>query len=188
MKKLAFMVVVLCGLLMAGNSAMASVTLSFDPVTTAAAVGGPVTVNLNVSGLESVDLGAYDLNVNYDSNILSFVGYTLGGGLGYTTGDSLDFSWGDLGFGQINLSEVSMLSDLSAQGSSFTLATLTFTGIAGGSSALTISDITLGDANGDSIVPDSLGSANVNVVPIPAAAWLLGSCLMGLFGFRKRLG
>jgi hypothetical protein len=34
--------------------------------------------------------------------------------------------------------------------------------------------------------PQNNGSANVTPTPIPAAAWLLGSGLMGLFGFRRK--
>ena len=187
MKKLVLMAIVLCGLLTAGNPAMATVALSFDPVDPVVSVGDSITVNLVVSGLESLDLSTYDLNVSYDSGILSFSGYALGSGLGNSTGESFDIGLGDDGFGQINLCEISMLLDLNSQEDSFTLATLTFAVIALGSSSLTISVSELGDALGDSIATCSIGSANVNVVPIPAAAWLFGSGLLGLAGLRKRL-
>lgn len=42
----------------------------------------------------------------------------------------------------------------------------------------------------DSNNHDNFGyvTANVNIVPIPAAAWLLGSGLVGLIGLRRRVG
>jgi hypothetical protein len=39
----------------------------------------------------------------------------------------------------------------------------------------------------DSTVAPALNGASVNVVPIPAAAWLLGSGLLALVGLRRKL-
>ena len=43
----------------------------------------------------------------------------------------------------------------------------------------------IGDANGFPAAAWAVRSGDVNVVPIPAAIWLLGSALLGLFGIRR---
>lgn len=163
------------------------VTLSFNPSTATVGMGDQIGLEITISGLEDVDLGAFDLNLNYEDTFLSFDSYVLGDGLGdIDAGDAADWSQGDLGGGVINLAELSWLDDLSSQPDSFCLATVFFTGSAVGTSSLSFSDVDLGDEWGDSITDPSLETGSVTVVPVPTALWLLGSGLIGLVGLRRR--
>jgi hypothetical protein len=172
-------------LVMAASAQAAS--LSFSPVTSTITVGDPVSVDINISGLESVDLAGFDLDVTYDDSVLSYTDYTLYDGLGdISSGEADDWSNGDDGSGTVNLAELSYLSDLSGQSDFFTLATITFDGLAVGNSALEFAYVDLGDGLGDPIQNVSLGTADVNVVPVPAAVWMLGSGLVGLMGIRRK--
>ena len=175
---------VICMLIAFGNSAAAA-TLSFNPSMSTIDVGDELGIEIMVSGLEDVDLGAFDLNVNYDDSRLSFVNYLLGSQLGVIPDDATDWSEGDLGGGVINLAELSLLDDLSFQLDSFTLATLTFEGAGVGISPLSFSDVDLGDELGDPIGV-FMENGSVNVVPVPAAIWLFGSGLIGLAGVRRK--
>lgn len=81
------------------------------------------------------------------------------------------------------------LSDLpadlnSGQADRFTLATLIFSVVNPGSSQLAITAVnTLGDADGNVIVADTLPTA-VTTVPVPSVAWLFGTALLGFLGSR----
>ena len=161
-------------------------TLSFNPSTSTVGIGDQIGLDINVSGLEDVDLGSFDLNLNYEDTFLSFDSYVLGNGLGVIPDDADDWSPGDLGGGVINLAELSWLPDLISQPDAFSLATIFFTGSSVGASSLSFSDVDLGDEWGDPI-DASLETGSVNVVPVPAAVWLFGSGLIGLLGFRRKI-
>ena len=124
-------------------------------------------VDVTISGLGGFDLGAFDLNVNYDDLLLVFDSYTLTGEMGSFTKpdpaypDAEDWSLGDDGLGTVNLAVFSYLLDFSTQPDAFTLATLTFSG-------------------------NEAGSAGISAVPIPGAALLLVSGLVGVVGLRRR--
>lgn len=177
------------GLTLALAASAQAAGLSFSPVTATMTVGNTVNVDINISGLESVDLGSFDLDVTYDEFVLSFNSYTLYDGLGVIPDEADDWSLGDDGSGTINLAEVSYLSDLSGQlDSFFTLATITFDGLAVGNSALEFTYVDLGDEWGDPVAVDFLGTAGVDVnpVPVPATVWMLGSGLVGLMRIRRK--
>lgn len=156
------------------------------------ALAGVVGIEVNISGLETNDLAAFDFNVNYDDDTLFFKSYSLTTELGSFTGpdqnypDAEDWSFGDDGFGTVGIAVVSYLDDFSTQSDAFTMATLYFEGSEDNLSAMhgiTVSDIILSDALGDSII----ATVDTKVVPIPGALWLLGSAIFGLAGLRKRL-
>ncbi|MBY0243117.1 MAG: cohesin domain-containing protein [Burkholderiaceae bacterium] len=157
-------------------------TISFSPSAANVGIGGNVAVDVRVSGLGAgTDLGAFDLNVLFDASLLNLTGYALGASLGDTSlFEALDISLGNTAAGKFNLSEISLLSDLSAQQDAFTLATLYFSGAAVGSSALSLGDVLLGDAFGNAL-PADLQGASVTSVPEPhnLALFLAGLALAG---------
>ena len=159
--------------------------------------GGATTVSLNVLGLGGgTALGAYDVTVAFDQSLLSFASASYGDPL---LGDQLDLE----GFGTISgttpdagtteFFELSLDSSealLASQATSFTLATLTFNGVATGVSPLTLSINSIGDQDGNAL-STSLQNGSLQVdaapVPLPAAIWLLASALGSLgFGVRPR--
>lgn len=75
-------------------------------------------------------------------------------------------------------------------GSSFNLATFNFNvvGAANTSSALTLSidPYNIGFIAGQTPVNATFINSQVNVVPVPAAAWLFGSALLSLLGISRR--
>ena len=168
-----------------GAPAMAS-TISFSPDVASVTVGGSVAVDVRVFGIGSgIDLGAFDFNVLFNSGVLSLTGYTLGAALGDVGAfEALDAGLGHTASGVFNLAEISLLSDLSPQQDAFTLATLYFTAVAAGNSALSLGDVVLGDAFGGALAAD-LGSAAVSAVPEPQGLLLFVSCLALLFATRR---
>ena len=106
--------------------------------------------------VNEVDLYDFDFNVNYDDSVLSFTNYSLGTGLDDSLAPPTDYSR-NLGGGVFNLAQsAGFLADLSAQLDTFTLATLSFSGISEGISLLSFDNgeagfILLGDGQGDSI-------------------------------------
>jgi hypothetical protein len=164
------------------------VFLNLDPYGQNQFVGDEVSADLMVSGLENEDLSAFDITLNWDANLLAFNNYTLGEQLGEIPADAEDWSLGETSPGNLNLVEVSYLYDLSFQADSFTLATLNFTAMEEGLAILEIADQILSDAYGDQFdnIITSPGYIQINPVPVPAAAWLLGAGLLCVIGIRRR--
>lgn len=166
-----------------------AITLSFNPINSTGDVGDLFDIDVVISGLEHDDLAAFDLNINYNDTVLLFDAYTLGDELGDIASiDADDWSVGVMGFGTVNLVEVSWLWDFSFQADSFTLATVSFIGNSAGNSTLSFSSVVIGDDWGNSFSA-SLESGSVNVsdpVPEPATIILLGFGLLGFASFRKK--
>jgi hypothetical protein len=95
----------------------------------------------------------------------------------------------DLSFGD-NLVEVSWLWNFSFQADSFTLATLTFSGLNAGHSDLSISNLTLSDDGWPAqALSATLDTGSIDVaapVPEPATMLLFGTGLAGMIGSRVR--
>ena len=171
--------------------AMALCTLISVGSTTALAVN-TILLDINISGLDNFDLGAFDLDVNFDDSAYEFQRYFPTDALGsITLGDAIDDSYGLYVSDSVNLYMTSILTDLSNQPSEFTLATLIFNNndtvmlFNDLSSEFSLTINALGDASGNPI-PLTVSGTQISAIPVPAAAWLLGSGLIVLVGFRRR--
>jgi hypothetical protein len=153
-------------------NANASLILSLLPGNTSAMPGDTVFVDLVASGLTdggADSLGAFDLDISYDSSAVSVNGITLSGTLGdFGLFEALDFSLGDDTFGLIGLSVVSLLSVAeldTLQMGSLVLATISFSVDmldVGTSTQVGIDTIYgLSDAFGDELL--LMGSSNATI-------------------------
>ena len=105
------------------------------------AQNGTATVNLNISGLgNGTALGTFDVNVGFNSSVLGFTSASFGNQLnleGFGTFSSITPGTGTTELFQLSLDSPSALT--TSQAHSFTLASLSFSGVAKGFSALSLS-------------------------------------------------
>jgi hypothetical protein len=195
-RRLRRILTLLVGLLVLASGSLAqAVSLEFVPSAATIGLGDPFDMALQISGLgdfTAPSLGTFDVTVTFSPTLLTFDTVTYGDPV---LGDQLDLSGvGSLtattpGVGAVNLFELSFdsASDLnSLQAGAFTLATLTFTGQAVGTSPLAFSSVLLGDAEGNALTPTSVGSGSVTVIPEPGTVLLVGSGLVTLAAVRRR--
>ena len=168
-----------------------ALSLSAVPMDQTVAVSDTVEVAVVIDGLGNFapdSLGVFDISVSYDPGILAFQSASFGDPV---LGDQLDvFGFGSItdvtpGSGSVNLFELSLdfATDLDTlQAGSFQLATLMFSAIGTGVSAIGIDVTELGDAYGAPLNADTITGGRVAVVPLPATAYLFGTCLLGLLG------
>ena len=171
-------------------SAMLTVSLCLDPPAQDVKLGHLASVTVEISGLEDMaapSLGAYDLNLGFDSAVLSFNSIVFGDQLALTgpgsSSTGIDFSTPGL----VNVFEVSLesIGDLNTmQEASFDLFTLTFDTLALGLSSLDLSIINLADADGGMLVGTGC-CGSINVIPAPGAL-LLGVMGLGLVNRLRR--
>jgi hypothetical protein len=179
-------------------TAKAGIQLSLVPESPQIPLGDTTDLFVGINGLgDPPSLSTYDLTVNYDPTLFSFVGITYGDP---TIGDQLNLS----GFGtitsdtpgadSINFSEVSLddpetLDTL--QASTFVLVTLEFQALnTDGLGTFSFgSGPVLGDALGNPLTPSSLATAYIKAGETPEPYMFLPS-LMALvalyFGNRSR--
>ena len=185
----------------ASSGVSAAILLSPTPSTQTIALGGLTTIDLRIAGLGAgvaPSLGAYDVDLMFDPSVLSFVSATFGDGV---LGNQLDlFGLGSVSFltpstGMVNLFELSLdtSADLDAlQADAFVLASLSFSGLSGGTSPIGLSVNALGDADGAPVAASiSTGSVVVTpstAIPEPAtyALMLAGIALTGTVRKRGR--
>ena len=168
-----------------------ALTIDLSPNAQQLQLGDNLTLAVKVSDLNdsaAPSLGVYDLNLMFDATRLSISQIVWGDAV---KGNQLDLnSFGSLQMSDASNSGVLNLFELSfddvwtldnLQAGSFSLFSVIFSTIATGPAEFTLGVNALGDANGNSLLVDSLGTASVMInavsVPEPAASFL---CLMGL--------
>lgn len=183
-----------------------AVRIAFDPAEISAVAGESLEVDLVISELEGIDLGAFDIDVHYDAEALRFESYVLGPGLAAPGTGHDDKSSGQVGAlhaGLLHFAEVATLTDFNAQPDEFVLATLTFTALADTGEKLTINNPVLNDPvdtgldfditlapGADVTVVESTSGKDVPAPPAtpePATIFLLGiGFLAAALGLRKK--
>ena len=163
-------------------------TISMVPAATTVGLTGSVDVDLNISGLGNLapdSLGVFDIDLGYDAGIVSLDSVSFGSSL------SVAFPSVQIltpSAGSVNIFELSLDSaaDLHAnQAGSFTIATLTFSRVAAGTTTLVASVNALGDALGAPLAFNvAPGTRITAAIPEPSAALLW---VTGLVVLRNRL-
>ena len=140
-----------------------AISLNFFPSSQVVELGDTVSVNLRISDLgemSSPSLGAFDLNINFDSSIVDLTDVGFEDQLSLFNTPSLNFFIPEND--RVNLVEISNNSPLELdmfQETYFVLASLDFNTVSSGSTLLTITDAILSDANGIPLDFDVLDSS-----------------------------
>jgi hypothetical protein len=163
------------------GSAQATTLLSLSPPFHSVNVGNSIQVDLNISDLDStLGLGAFDVDLNFDPNLMSFKSATFG--------TSLDvLGLGDIQSitaltGTLNLYEISLDTPadlLNFQSSSFNLVKLDFVAIGPGSTDINILVNALSDANGLAFSAETL-SGQVDIASPVSEPQTFALLLVGL--------
>lgn len=176
--------------LIGAPASQSAVFLGFSPASTAFSNGDALSLDIVVSGLAADNeiVSAFDLNVGYDSSLLSFTGATFGSDLGANPSSNLfDFTseayadYDDTIMGTVNIWSLSWLTDAqldALQGDSVTLASLGFNALGSGDTA-----DALNFAFGPGQDIKGLNAKPLDIVPEPGTFVLLVSglaCLVGL--------
>ena len=176
-----------------------ALTLSIEPDLDVE-VGSSFSVDLTIAGLGNfapVSLGAFDVEVSFDSTAISFTGATFGSFLGdpdpfavETITDVLPRAFG------VEIFEVSLLSNAeldALQPADFVLATLTFDAIRLGATFIDFGGVVLSDVSGDELDIDAFSSPTVTVTPVagtpltePSSVGLILIGLAGIAWVRRR--
>lgn len=174
-----------------------AVTVSFVPAFQDVYVDDTIALDLAISGLGTggpLSLGAFSIDVQFDTNILVYDSVEFGQFLGDT--DPLAFETdifvddsnvtGQPGI--LHLEEISFLTDLeldALQPFHFTLATLIFTTTNLGTTFVYPDNVILSDAFGFEISDPILGRAEIQVVPLPPTSILFISGFLLMFSLYQ---
>ena len=198
---LIFQTILFLGAVNLNATPLGSIILSVDPNSTSVATGQTVSAAIDIQGLEGnapngPSLGGYEFLFSYNPAILgdptvTFGDPSLGDQLALTTtpftcvGTACGASSNiPLELGEVSFDPASVLN--AGQASAFTLATISFTALAGGTSDLSLSDVILSDANGRALSAGIVNSSvNVSSAPEPKTGILL-PLAMGLAGLFLR--
>lgn len=142
-----------------------AVTLSLDPAAQNVTAGSTFDLALSISGLgngQGKSLSVFDLDVLFDTTLVTFDSFTFGSGLGAAVEASGDIPGGANAY-SISLEGSSFL-DVNQPGS-FTLGTLHFTAIGPGTADFSISILEMGDTRDPlgEITPDLVQGAVVSI-------------------------
>lgn len=179
-------------------SASAQISLYFSPSSQSTSPNGTVTYGLYVKGLKnSADysgpvLGGYNITLDFDASIVAVQSVSFGSLLSQS---GPDFQVADTSTpGVLSLSEISFDSPSvleAAQSASFALASVTFSGLAKGTSAISfdLANTSLSDENANTLDLAGGGAAgSVSVVPEPSVtAAAIGLAAIGAVVARRRL-
>jgi len=173
--------------LLCSASIVHAATISFNTTSVTAGIGDIITLDvlMDFTGDPTVGGGT---DIFYDASVLSFQSFDFG-----TTTLTLDPSFSrspDVLSNELEGLAFGNFGGLSGPG---IVGTLTFQAIA-------VGDITLSMAETDNLLAGgaftsattfgpqavSFGTADVSIVPVPAAVWLFGSGLLGLIGVSRK--
>lgn len=181
-KKLIFVV----SMLLSGH--LSAATITWGTPTTNVNVNDVFTIDVVGTGfLSNVDGGG--VNISFDQNLVNVLSVSINesvwdfGGFGISTG-TINNSNGTLDGIMVNT-----FADVTGD---FVVATIEMQAISAGSSLLSLTEYALNPwASGGSLINPDFVAASVNVsavtiIPLPAAVWLFGSGLIGLFAVSRR--
>ena len=172
---LAFFCVLFCLSAQLKATPILSFNNSGGDITETVTLGDSVNLDLWISGLDTDNLGGFDINMGFNSSMLSLSNAVLDPLL-----TEFDFLSIAPSAGNVELSGVSLFGDLSAQADAFRLASFSFDTTAIGTSLIDFSSALLSDEFALPLAFDSF-TATINVndlvttppsIPAPAT-WLL---------------
>jgi hypothetical protein len=156
-------------------------TISVSPSCTLCAPSEVLVVTVQGSGFDNLTDGG-DFTLSWDAAVLQYVGTAVAAPF-----DTIATIETDVASGTLNRVDV-FKSTTGSAGPGFDAATITFNviGAPGSSSALDLGESLVGwfEPGGTTEYTVTYTDATINVIPLPAAAWLFGSAL-GLLGWMR---